>query len=70
MPGYEVKQERIAIPGVDDLVIRSLLDKHQFSDPQGDAERLGISSSLWPLFGLIRQTTVNQGTQPFRHPFV
>ena len=53
MPGYEVKQERIAIPGVDDLVIRSLLDKQQFADPQGDAERLGISSSLWPLFGLL-----------------
>ena len=53
MPGYEVKQERVAVAGVDDLVIRSLLDKQQFSDPQGDAERLGISSSLWPLFGLL-----------------
>lgn len=53
MPGYEVKQQRIAIAGVDDLVIRSLLDKQQFADPQGDAERLGISSSLWPLFGLL-----------------
>ena len=53
MPGYEVKQERVAISGVDDLVIRSLLDRQQFSDPQGDAERLGISSSLWPLFGLL-----------------
>src|SRR3954469_19159025 len=53
MPGYQVKQQRIAIPGVADLVIRSLLDKQQFSDPQGDAERLGISSSLWPLFGLL-----------------
>jgi len=40
-------------PGVADLVIRSLLDKQQFADPQGDAERLGISSSLWPLFGLL-----------------
>ncbi len=53
MPGYEVKQQRVAIPGVEDLLIRSLLDKQQFSDPQGDAERLGISSSLWPLFGLL-----------------
>ena len=42
MPGYEVTQERVAVAGVDDLVIRSLLDKQQFSDPQGDAERLGI----------------------------
>jgi predicted nicotinamide N-methyase len=53
MPGYEVKQENVAIAGVDNLVIRSLLDKQQFADPQGDAERLGISSSLWPLFGLL-----------------
>jgi len=53
MPGYLVKQERIAIAGVDDLVIRSLLDRQQFSDPDGDAERLGISSALWPLFGLL-----------------
>jgi len=53
MPGYQVKQELVAVPGVADLVIRSLLDKQQFSDPQGDAERLGISSSLWPLFGLL-----------------
>jgi predicted nicotinamide N-methyase len=53
MPGYQVKQDRVAIPGVDDLLIRSLLDRQQFADPQGDAERLGISSSLWPLFGLL-----------------
>ena len=53
MPGYEVKQESVPIAGVDNLVIRSLLDKQQFSDDQGDAERLGISSSLWPLFGLL-----------------
>ena len=53
MSAYQLKQERIEIAGVDDLVIRSLLDKQQFSDPQGDAERLGISSSLWPLFGLL-----------------
>ena len=53
MPGYDVRQDRIAIPGVDDLLICSLLDRQQFSDPQGDAERLGISSSLWPLFGLL-----------------
>jgi predicted nicotinamide N-methyase len=53
MPGYDIKQESVAIHGVDDLVIRSLLDRQQFADPRGDAERLGISSSLWPLFGLL-----------------
>lgn len=53
MPSYATKQERIAITGADDLIIRSLLDKQQFSDPHGDAERMGISSAMWPLFGLL-----------------
>jgi len=53
MPGYRTKQERISIAGVDDLVIRSLLDRQQFADGDGAAERLGISSAAWPLFGLL-----------------
>ena len=53
MPGYQTKQDRVAIAGVDDLVIRLLLDKQQFSDPHGEAERLGISSAMWPLFGML-----------------
>ena len=53
MPGYQTKQELIAVAGVADLIIRSLLDRQQFSDPLGLAERLGISSAAWPLFGLL-----------------
>jgi len=53
MPGYLTKQESIAVTGVDDLLIRSLLDRQQFSDREGEAERLGISSAAWPLFGLL-----------------
>jgi predicted nicotinamide N-methyase len=53
MPGYRVKVERVAIAGADDLVIRSLFDRQQFSDPQGEAARLGISSAAWPLFGQL-----------------
>lgn len=53
MPGYETKQECIAVAGVDDLQIRSLLDRQQFSDPHGDAAGIGISSATWPLFGLL-----------------
>ncbi len=53
MPGYQTKQEQIAVDGVADLVIRSLLDREQFCDPEGVAERLGISSATWPLFGLL-----------------
>jgi len=53
MSGYLTKQEDIAIPGAADLIIRSLLDRQQFSDPLGAAEALGISSATWPLFGLL-----------------
>ena len=53
MPGYRTKQEQIAVAGVADLVIRSLLDRQQFADADGSAERLGISSAGWPLFGLL-----------------
>ncbi|MDT9001584.1 SAM-dependent methyltransferase [Paucibacter sp. APW11] len=53
MPGYQVKQESVPITGVAALLIRSLLDKQQFSDPLGEAEALGISSAAWPLFGLL-----------------
>ncbi len=53
MTGYQTKQERVAVAGVDDLLIRSLLDRQQFSDPLGEAEQFGISSAAWPLFGLL-----------------
>jgi predicted nicotinamide N-methyase len=53
LPGYLTKQESIAVLGVDDLLIRSLLDKNQFHDPLDEALNLGISSATWPLFGLL-----------------
>jgi predicted nicotinamide N-methyase len=50
--GYEVKFETITGTGPD-LRLRSLLDRHQYHDPLGEAELLGISSAQWPLFGLL-----------------
>lgn len=35
------------------LKIISLKDTNQYHDPHGRAERLGITSALWPLFGQI-----------------
>jgi predicted nicotinamide N-methyase len=70
MPGYRVKHERIAVSGVDDLRIRSLLDKQQFADPSGAALQLGISSATWPLFGLLwpsgRQLAMRMALRPVR----
>jgi predicted nicotinamide N-methyase len=53
MPGYALKQESIPVLGVAALQIRSLLDRQQFSDPQGQALAVGISSGNWPLFGMV-----------------
>lgn len=50
--GYQVKLETIHCQGAD-LQLRSLLDRQQFYDPLGEAEREGISSSAWPIFGLL-----------------
>ncbi len=50
--GYAVKYETVRGSGAD-LRMRSLQDRQQFHDPDGEAERAGISSALWPLFGLL-----------------
>ncbi len=51
--GYQTKQESIAVQGVPNLLIRSLLNKQQFYDPGNAALDLGISSAFWSLFGLL-----------------
>ena len=68
MPGYLTKQERIAISGVADLHIRSLLDNQQFSDPQGLAALVGISAATWPLFGLLWPSGAELAARMGQHP--
>lgn len=36
-----------------DIHVRTLRDNQQFSDPQGVASDVGISSATWPFFGII-----------------
>lgn len=52
MPGYLTRQHTLRL-GDHDYRIRALHDLQQFADPDGDAERAGISSSLWSLFGQV-----------------
>lgn len=55
MPGkrnYRLKHEIIVIDQVE-YPIRSLLDNQQFEDPDAVAEKLGINSATWPLFGVV-----------------
>ena len=49
---YQTKTQRIEIADCL-LEIISLKDKSQFYDPEGHAKSLGISSAMWPIFGLI-----------------
>jgi len=39
--------------GAMDIHIRTLRDTLQFEDINGEAERLGISSATWPIFGVV-----------------
>jgi len=66
--GYFTKQENIAVVGVADLVIRSLLDKQQFHDPLEAALRMGISSATWPLFGLLWPSGARLAERMARRP--
>ena len=36
-----------------DIHLCTLRDRQQFHDPDGIAERLGISSTAWPIFGIV-----------------
>ena len=68
MPGYQIQQQYVPITGVADLFIRSLLDRQQFSDPQGAALRQGISSATWPLFGLLWPSGAQLAARMARRP--
>jgi predicted nicotinamide N-methyase len=68
MPGYQTQQQDVAVAGVADLVIRSLLDRQQFDDPLGEAERLGISSAAWPIFGLLWPSGAHLAAQLAQRP--
>ncbi len=68
MPGYLTKHELIAVPGVADLHLRSLLDRQQFHDPHGAALKQGISSAFWPLFGLLWPSSHHLATRMALHP--
>jgi 2-polyprenyl-3-methyl-5-hydroxy-6-metoxy-1,4-benzoquinol methylase len=53
VPDYEVRLQTVAIAGGSDLEIRSLLDRQQYADPDGEAAIAGISPASWSLFGQV-----------------
>lgn len=66
--GYETRMQRIEIPGGEDLVIQSLLDRQQYYDPNGAARRLGICSASWPLFGLLWPSSLHMAARLMQRP--
>jgi len=52
MLGYQTKLCDVQI-GERNFSVRALLDRLQFSDPNGAAEAAGISSASWSLFGQV-----------------
>ena len=52
MPGYATRLLTLRFGG-QDYRIRALSDLQQFADPHGRAERAGISSAMWSLFGQV-----------------
>lgn len=49
---YQVKTETLVFGGLD-YRIRSLLDRCQYDDEDGQAAARGIPAASWPLFGLV-----------------
>jgi predicted nicotinamide N-methyase len=52
MPPLRFRYQTLEI-GALDIHVRTLRDKQQFSDEEGAAEDLGISSANWPMFGVL-----------------
>ena len=52
MNTLRIKYQTIEFGEVD-IHVRSLRDHLQFWDPHGEAQKMGISSATWPLFGVL-----------------
>lgn len=67
MTGYEVETVTHHI-GSSDFHIRALRNRQQFADPDGVAQRAGISAASWPLFGVIWPAGFALAEEMSRHP--
>ena len=52
MSSLRVRYQTIEFGEVD-IHLRTLRDNQEFQDKDGEAEKLGISSASWPLFGVV-----------------
>lgn len=52
MAGYRVETNTQRI-GKLDYQVRALTDRRQYFDPDGEAQRAGVTPASWPLFGVL-----------------
>jgi len=52
MSSLRIRYQTLEFDDVD-IHVRTLRDKQQYSDAEGVAEELGISSTIWSLFGVV-----------------
>lgn len=65
---YQTALRTIDVPGQKPLELYTLLDRQQYYDPTGAAERLGICSAAWPLFGMLWPSGVQLAIQIAKKP--
>ncbi|MFW8566929.1 class I SAM-dependent methyltransferase [Orrella sp. 11846] len=66
--GYQVRFKDVAIPGASSVRLKTLLDRQQYWDPDGQAARLGISEALWPLFGMLWPGSIHLASRVAQRP--
>lgn len=65
---YETKRQSVEIHSDLTFTIKSLLNQQQFYDPDKRAERLGICSAAWPLFGMLWPSSIQLALKLLQSP--
>lgn len=65
---YQTQQQSVTIHDELLFTIHSLLNQQQFYDPEQKAERLGICSAAWPLFGMLWPSGVQLAMKVIKRP--
>lgn len=65
---YETKRQSVEINAGLVFTIKSLLNQQQFYDPTQKAERLGICSAAWPIFGMLWPSSIQLALKLLKYP--
>lgn len=68
MPPLRFRYQTIELGDLD-VHVRTLRDRQQFSDDDGEADRRGISSANWPLFGVLWDASAVLAKAVAEYPF-